>query len=681
MTRALFSLTGKSAPIPEGTRVHAISRLARRSHRPADVPMQLSRKFGQRGVYLASLLLGAGFSSACTVTALSERQSPIAVNECEPSDACGGGQCRGGMCVAQASELSSFLFEVNPASNAGSIAGASFLTARSRFAVSGEVIQIDLESVRVKGSLTPTAQRDCVPQFSAGEGSAALPVAANGTIPVRATFTPSGRASGVALPGPVIGVETSPLPPDPTNPLVPRSHQFDLEVPSGVYDVHLEPVAFVGDAATASSCKYAPQLIRSLCIDAKEGQGAELKLVLPVPAHLNLVVVAQEQRLTGWIADVIDPKSGRRISQPVALALPSTDGDSSTYAVGLDYLPIIEHEACEQLTSNGESELVRLSPPTGEIAPVLLFKRTALELFSPGNALIDQLPVLPEPVVVEGHVFSGQADAPEGATLTFVASRLSGVPAGVLASFTRQVETLSEGRFEAKLLPGTYGVHVSPNSTDFAGQAALAATGSSWEVASSPLRQAGRAIELRKAISLLGSALVPGASRDGARGASVVAEASSSALGGDVLARALSGVSLAPRATTTVISDTEGRFGIFTDPGIFDFSIRPPERSGFAWLVMPNLDLSNAEETRQLSGLELPLPVVIDLRAQLAGDADSKKRLEGARVRAYASIDASGEPTPAGAETSLVPVAEGRLDENGSARLLVPASLHQTRVQ
>lgn len=614
--------------------------------------------------------MSAGFSQACTVTALAERESSIAVNTCDSTDECSGGRCRGGICVAPGTELSTLLFELTPATNAGAIAGSSFLAVAPN--VGEGVIELELSQARVVGSLTPE-RGGCALGFRGIQPGQTLAVGADGTIPTRVTFTPSIRSRLPAFAGQVIGAETV----ESANsvvPAMPISHQFAADLPSGTYDLHAEPFELSTEAPRESSCRFPPQLIRGLCIEAEAGGRTELKLALPVPAQLELVVTAQEQQLSGWVADVIDSTTGRRISLPVPLSLPSTDQGVSAYRINLDYQPVVEHLNCRQQPRGSASEIVRLSPPGDKVAPVLLFDREALELFSRGRALIDGVPVLPSPVTVEGHVFSRPGGSPEAATLTLVARKLSGLPAGVLAALTRRVQSRSDGQFEVQVLPGSYEVHIEPQGPRAADEPPLAATRVSWEIAEHPPRQGGRAVELGKALTVLGSAVLPGPGRVGARGASVIADASAKPPVDDVLVRALSGVFLVPRATTAVISDPNGSFGIHSDFGIFDFSIRPPEGSGLAWLVMANLDLSAPEETRQLSRLALPLPVVVPIAAW---DPSSKTPIEGARVRAFAAVDELGGPTLPGSESSFVLVAEGRLDAAGRVGLMVPASLHR----
>lgn len=618
-----------------------------------------------------SAILGALalVSVGCSVTALEERAPPIAVNRCESDDDCGAGHCSAGLCVASRGELSTLLFELTPTANGGELSGVSFFHSLTDLPLAGGVVDLPLDAVTIKGSILAEPRPHCSPTF---QGNRPLPIARDSSVPARVTFTPALRTRGLPLSARAATLETH----GPEIDGRPSRYGFHLVVPAGAYDVDVEPYPVASDAAPAplpAGCAFPPQLIRGLCVENE----AELVLPLAVPTRLRLSVSDREQRLDNWVADIVDSVTGKPISTRVALSLPSTSGGISEYSVDLDFLPVIEYRDCEQQQSSAE-EFVRLSPPPDVLAPTVLFRRTALGLFTSGVARIDRMPELSKPVVVEGHVFSGPDRTPTGATLVFIARSLSGVPEGVFASFTRTVVTNAEGRFEVTLLPGTYDVHAAPGDGQGGAERFRTTKQAVWEVAPTPAVQAGRAVELASAIRIVGAAAVPGG-REGARGASVVAEASAFTLGRDVLARSLDEVRLEPRATTATITDTAGNFVLSADEGTFDFSVRPPEGSGLPWLVAPKLELAGDTEVRQLPPLELPWPVALKLRTSIDGDALDPALL-GARLRAFAPVDADGVPiSDSNVAHALVPVAEGRVDMKGSATLLVPASLHPIR--
>lgn len=621
---------------------------------------------------MACVLLGSGVLG-CSVTALEERERSIAINACDEDAQCGAGRCSNGACVASDGQLSTLLFELTPTATGNALAGVSFFKLEPELAFDGGRASVSLDfaaALPLTGSVVAELRPEtCASRFlRPGSTGASLPVAEDDSIPARVSFTPA--VGGVGL---TVSSRTAEAQPRGNgDPETPRSYGFASSLPAGRYDLQIEPYAPV--EPVSAGCKYPPQLIRGLCIEG--GANLALSLPLPLPTELKLSITHRDSQplANGWMVDMVDSVSGKLISTRVPLSLPSTAGGVAAYSVVLDYLPVIEHEDCERVPKPTSSELVRLSPPPGEVAPTLLFERSALELFSPGAGRIEELPRVPSAVTVEGHVLSAQAKQPEAATLTFVGRSLQGIPAGVLASFVRTVETRDEGEFEVALLPGTYDVHVSPKAGE--GTPLRTSREMSWEIAATPLRQAGRAIELADAITLEGFASVPVGGGGGARGANVIVEPSHvPSSESSVLSRALDGVQLGPRSATTVISGAEGAFRLLTDSGKFHLSVRPPEGSGFAWLVMPNLELEDETTSLELPELELPLPVVVHVNASV--NEESAGAIAGARVRAFAVIDEAGAPTADLSKATLLPVAEGRIND-GSLDLMVPAFLHTT---
>jgi hypothetical protein len=121
-----------------------------------------------------------------------------------------------------------------------------------------------------------------------------------------------------------------------------------------------------------------------------------------------------------------------------------------------------------------------------------------------------------------------------------------------------------------------------------------------------------------------------------------------------------------------VIDDVSGNFTFYAERGTFDFSVRPPEGSGFAWLVQPGLDLNAGPVALDVKRLPGPLHLTLNL-ALPSGDS---ALLTGAHVRAYALLGEPGK-LASSPETavSAVPVAEGRVDARGDATLVLPARL------
>jgi hypothetical protein len=352
---------------------------------------------------------------------------------------------------------------------------------------------------------------------------------------------------------------------------------------------------------------------------------------------------------------MIDQQSGRRLSPTKTIAPP--DGEpADQYAVELDFSPVVGDD-----TGPGE-ELVRLSPPEGVVAPAILMERAALELFE-GEAVIDHLAELPEPIVLEGRVETENAE-PVQATVTLVATELDSLKPGTLASYQQTVEADAEGRFEAELLPGTYRVLAVPLV-----DSGLAVFDESWEVASKPQHQAGRTVLLPEGAKLVGNVVSPAG--EPVAGASVHAVSSPSNGNVGALERALGEAPFVPRAASVLTRET-GHFEVAADPGSYDVSIRPPEEAGFAWLVRPNVPVP---EGAALGEMRLPLPVVYEGTLLVREDVV----LPEALVRAYILLGSDGyadsRDDPDNPAVSVVQVAEVRADSQGHFRLLMPKEL------
>jgi hypothetical protein len=105
------------------------------------------------------------------------------------------------------------------------------------------------------------------------------------------------------------------------------------------------------------------------------------------------------------------------------------------------------------------------------------------------------------------------------------------------------------------------------------------------------------------------------------------------------------------------LSDERGEFVFPVDRGVFDFVVRPPEESGYAWFIKPNRKVSDSYHTRTFI---LPSPVV------WGGTVMSKKvgegPIAGARIDAYTFVRDVSKPTGTRALliASTVSDAEGR---------------------
>jgi hypothetical protein len=99
------------------------------------------------------------------------------------------------------------------------------------------------------------------------------------------------------------------------------------------------------------------------------------------------VVLATDVDFAGWLVDVVHPVTGEVLSNRATLQLHQPTAGSSEYRASIAYSLVTGSD----YTDMGQ-ELVRLSPPEGEVAPVILMHRAGLEVFTPGQARIEGLP-------------------------------------------------------------------------------------------------------------------------------------------------------------------------------------------------------------------------------------------------------------------------------------------------
>ena len=441
---------------------------------------------------------------------------------------------------------------------------------------------------------------------------------------------------------------------------------LQLTVPPGTYDVYLrsDPAAELPEGL----CRVVPEIFQ---LEVPADVQLSVDYALTPASRLDVEVqwpLESERDLAGWSIDVLDPKSGRRISTVATLDTAVVDGGVMAYSEGIDYV--------SPGNTKPGAELVRMSPPDGQVAPMIVMERSALELFR-GSAVIDQFTTLPVPVTVVGQILARtSADDSNllqsvGGTVTLVATELEGLPPGVLASYreTLTVAADDDGEFVASLLPGKYRVRVVPPgdcsevvpcaADELLCECPLAATEvTNFVVATQPAVQAGKTVELEWQTRLAGE--VDTAAGSAVAGAEVLAI--SVPQRPTALEVALGLEAFVPRASSGE-SDASGRFELFADGGSFNLSVRPGSETGLAWLVRPNVPVMSGSGSLDLEQLVLPLPVSYHGEVRVAG---STAIVPGATIRAYVPVDASD---------TVVQVAEATSNDAGDFQLLLPTSL------
>jgi hypothetical protein len=594
------------------------------------------------------------FLSGCSVAVLDDAPPAHSENACSAESECGGGVCEDGACRAREGTFRSVLFEVIPPADARAIAGVRFLKRIDDLDPRGGYQDLVLDRVaQVSGY---------VHAEKAPEQQCAFPA----SVPARVTFTPTEPVLGLSA-----GVYTTVTG---FKNLVSGSagetqgHVFELSLPPGVYDVYVQDAADEsppqGEAAAPTpACRLVPTLLRSVPIEAGR---VIMSLPVDAPARLDVTVqlpVPGAQDLSGWTIDMLDPSSGKVVSTKAVLSQPAAGRYKSTLyysAVG------------DALKGH---ELVRLTPPENSNAPMVVLERSALELFTVGEALIDQVGAFPTPIRVQGQVERVGSSDPISASLSLIASEIHQLEPGTLASFRRTLQTDSEGRFEVQLLPGTYTVQATP-----AAASGAAATQTDLEIRVTPEVQAGRVIEVKDLARLEGRVNAP--TGRPVFGASIHAAATPASSLVRLLDAALGAQPFVPRASAcsgrsqscVPVTEADGHFSIEADPGLFDMSVRTPDDAGFAWFVRPRVQI--AEQSRDLGSITLPLPVVY--RGRLT--AVETGLVPGALIRAYVYVDSNGNVLNPNTGTDMSPksvlqVAETRADDDGSFELRLPARL------
>ncbi|HET7539500.1 MAG TPA: hypothetical protein VFK05_06500 [Polyangiaceae bacterium] len=604
---------------------------------------------------LAFLLAG------CNVASVKEVPSTIAVNQCQSSSECMGGVCDGGQCRSESTSLQKVLFEVTPPANGSTIAGVQFLLPEVDLSASnGEALELHPIS-QISGRVT-SRDRKCDLAF--GDPGSTLLKSTDSSVPARISLIPTTAALGLYSPRAVAQSST----------VGDMYWGFSVSAPPGNYDIYVEP-ARQPDA----SCPVAPQLLRRTKISAGK---FPLDINLPEPSTFEFHVTwpLADGGLDGWTVDMLDPVSGRVISNRIPLAL--VDKSKTDYRAILSYslVKVVDEFNAQQ------DQLLRLSPPEGlpqDVAlPTVLLARSGLALFGANHGTFTAFTALPTTVHVHGQVTSRTTPTPVAATTTLVADSIQGIADGVLASFSRTVNVGPDGQFDVYLPPGTYQVStvpespVDPSSTN---ESPLAADTRRWTVPAAPYEQAGKVIELNDALRLSGQVL--DVSNAPVATAQVQAVPSTNSVQSSVLQKTVGPSTtpgrplFVPRASAGGVSST-GEFALKTDPGTFDITVRPDANTGFSWLVIPNQAVLETVG-KNLGTITMPLPFAYGGTVTLAGADGANVRVPGALVRAYIYTK-DGEYVPGEQNAdSLLQVGEARAGTEGEFQILIPAELNR----
>lgn len=598
------------------------------------------------------IVLGFGLGG-CDVSLFPEVVEPATRNVCDTDSTCGSaGSCVDGMCRTRmnVAEIDALLLEITPTSGASvspspSIVGLGFTSLIQEFELGPAGYEITLPHVSVVEAAVriPSLNADdCLADPSTDTGGGPL-VATDASVPARITLTPRRRLLG--LPNPTFTSQTdSPTAlGDGTT-----GYRIGMNVPPGQYDIYVEPVESI------LGCLYPPVLIVNQDIPPGD---VRVQLEVPVPQIMgvNVRYPRASDDLKDWVLDVVQKDSGRRLSTRAVLREP------------IEREGVLEYEAQVVFSSGATSssevanELVRLSPPETVVAPTIYIERSLIDLFQDGTGLIDQLTELADPVQYSARVTVAGFSEAAPSTVTFAATNLETIAPGIVAGFSRSVETDEGGFFDVELLPGTYTVLAEPLDPTFERKVTQVIVGDA------STSQTGLTIELLPRSVISGRVV----SFDGVNtvfGAAVVANAVPNGMRPNVLQLAQGALEVLP-ASVGDTSAEDGTFALLADAGRFHISARPDPATGFSWGVRLGVDVS---ESANVGDVQLPLPVVVKGRLL---SQDTGGIVSGALIRAFVLLDEVALTASLEEANSVVAVAEARVDDEGEFVLLLPSTL------
>ncbi|MET0791100.1 MAG: hypothetical protein ABW061_06220, partial [Polyangiaceae bacterium] len=346
---------------------------------------------------LAVLGFGILTCVACDVATVAQVPSTITQNACSGDSECAGGECVNSHCRSRSGSFEKVLFEVTPPADHSLIAGVQFLVSPEQpLKLAGDdALSLDLGLVSQVVGRVLLDNRKCVPKFD--DTGTALAIAGDSSIPAFVTLTPSSMALGLSSPAAVVKTE-----------LLKSSYfSFSVNVPPGDYDIYVEPAHQMEE-----SCPVPPQLRRSQHINGGT-LGLDVRLPEPSSFEFHVSWPQADGKLNGWFVDMLDPVSGRVLSNRVKLAL--ANSAKTDYVATLAYSPVV----VGQTSGEEAEELVRLSPPDDLLAaPTILLARSALGLFDANKGTLDRFTSLPPFVHLQGQVAAEATPRPVASTVT-----------------------------------------------------------------------------------------------------------------------------------------------------------------------------------------------------------------------------------------------------------------------
>ncbi|HVY47508.1 MAG TPA: Ig-like domain-containing protein, partial [Minicystis sp.] len=359
--------------------------------------------------------------------------------------------------------------------------------------------------------------------------------------------------------------------------------------------------------------------------------------------------------LSGWTADVLEPKGGRVLSDEAELSISPGPGGQNGMFAGLRF----------NWPDKSKARILRLTPPSDATAPLpTIYWDLAAALGASSNWQV-QLEIGFDPAAarkVQAVVLDAEGTSPqEGATVEFRARSIDGI--STFVDFSVKATTDAAGIATVTLPPGSYDVQATP-ATD--GELAIAKA--QWTIHADKTCFCGHALALPRKAHLDGSVTVD----QGGALAAVPVTAVPSEI---AVASKLAGLSTMPYVTPrpeSTNTDETGSFSMLVDvDAAFDVSVRPPATTGFPWLVLPQflVPASGQVDASALADLVVPAPAV--LRGGITDSSGAP--IVGATLGAFLPVTSVD-----GTKDVVVQIGQTTTDASGNYELVLPASISQS---
>jgi hypothetical protein len=581
--------------------------------------------------FRAALLAWLPLSVACSIPLEDLASGPV--NACDDALECGAGATcadvgTGRACVTTSASLKGLILEVRPAA-------ASRLGAEVSYLIDLAGQQFELPFQKTSGHV-----HSFDPRVPAGAH-------VDGTLDLTAVSYCDGWVSGGDFPVTVTFRRVAPFPGLPDQeysttsaPDGPGHQKFEIELPTGDYDIHLLPQQH-------EACAEVPPPI--FLPNQHVPERRTLSIVGTAPQVLQgTIEVPQNVSIDGWSIDAVEPVTGRVISQVATLA-------QSASQTSADFL--IKYYSADP---NAFAPLIRLRPKDGDPRPTVYWDVSALALQgSTANIRLTLSQLQAVARRVEGRTLDAGGN-PVLATIRIQSAKIAGEVAN--AAYKLQADTDANGIFRVDLPPGDYRIFARPISDT---TKATAETGFKLPEGSGCF--CGQSIIIPSTGTLRGSVHGPaGESMDGAEIFAVPATTDPTTY----LGRVLGPDPLLPRqASTTLVSDV---FAFGADPGEFNFSVRPPRGSVYPWFVLWRLGVPSVYSApiTDLGPRTVSYPAVLQGVVRDGSNAP----LGDTMVRAWLPVADSSAPDKV---AGVIQIGETRSGPDGAYVLPLPPSASQ----